>query len=115
MRKIAICIFILLGIVTNEAAYAHAGIHMDSQNPNEESLNNPEPNVSNDFSTLPLPMIVQNIFEDQAPAPIDPGGPLNNPFDPGTDPNAPIDSKMWILLLFVLILGIYTRVKEVKN
>ena len=76
----------------------------------ETDLNAEEVNPIQEPEMNPM-AIISSIMNEQSPVLPDPS---NTPGDPG-NPDAPIDSKMWILLIFVLIIGFYQYSKSKQS
>jgi hypothetical protein len=69
-----------------------------------------EPVLIPDNSLPAMPALIQNVFEQ---APFNPD--VSATADPGSDPNAPVDAQMWLLLLIVASFGIYLNKKSVSK
>lgn len=99
---------LLVVLFTAASVSAHAHMTMDASS--SEQLIEQQPTLLPDNMPLPMPNLIQGVFDEQ----INVSPDVSAIIDPGNDPNAPVDAHIWFLLLMVAVFGSY-QYKLKKN
>ncbi len=105
MKMFKTCLPILLVLLLNTISVsAHAHMTMDAATTDQFLEQQPAMLPE----TMSSPSLIQHVFDQEMPV----GPDVTAITDPGSDPNAPIDAKLWILLVMAGVFGVYQYKKQ---